>query len=495
MARVKLGRYLEWHGDRIRAVVKISPSLQSHFGKTKLKETLPEGTTPRHAEVLKWEVVTRLKRQIHDAKSGAAKDTLTDEALKLREARRTEAPFEYIDDQGQLVQENLIDDAIVARAEAVETAHGEATAKAFADIAFGRKTPLRAQLVQMFERGRLGVGYQQDIERAIDRLETWCEKERVPPVIESVNVETASRYIHQQFVLLKVHHRTANKDISALSSYWKSLKKLQGIKGPNPWAGLRLEAPPARLGVRNDKKRPFTDDEAAALLSGLALKRDWEFSMVAALSGMRENEIAALTVADCQGDTFNITKSKTPAGVRKVPIHPALRAVIAARLGGKTPAAFLFDELPSQRPGSKRERGAVIAQSFTRERRRLGIDERSDGQRQSNVDFHSWRRWFVSKAVAAIEKGAKGYTVYTIAHVVGHRIEGSELEGVRLPLGITMGVYAGAPSEDSLRACVAAVQLPPAVPRGRSDLQPRRKGGRRPARPRAPATGPNTRPQ
>lgn len=487
MARAKLGSHLEWHGDRIRVVIIVPRSLREQLGKTKLKETLPSGATPRHAEALKWDVVARLKRQIGDTKSGRAKTDQMAEAIQLREALRTEeaGALEYVDADGSLiVVESPVSDVIHIRAEHIEEQQGESAARVFADVAFGYKTPLRAQLNQMFERRALGVGYQEDIERAIARFEAWCRGAGVSPVIESVTVETASRYVHEQFVRQKAHHNTANKDLSALSSYWKELKKRLGMAGPNPWTGQRLSAPAARHGVRSDEKRAFTAAEVTKLLSGLALKRDWDFSLIAALSGMRENEIAALTVADCEGGVFDIRKSKTPAGVRKVPIHPALLVIVAARSNDKARGAFLFDELAEQRLGSKRERGAVIAQSFTRERRRLGVDERPEGQRQSNVDFHSWRRWFVSSAVAALEKGAKGYTVYTIAHVVGHKIEGGELEGVRLPLGMTMGVYAGAASADSLKACVGAVQLPPAAPRERKDLLAHRKSGRRPKVPR-----------
>ena len=117
--------------------------------------------------------------------------------------------------------------------------------------------------------------------------------------------------------------------------------------------------------------------------------------------------------------------------------------------------------LEEQRPGSKRDRSAPVSQAFTRERRRLGVDERaSEAQRQSNVDFHSWRRWFVRKAVEGLERGAKGYTPWTIANVVGHKVEDGTLDGIKLPLGMTMGVYAGEASLEALRACVEAVTLP-----------------------------------
>jgi hypothetical protein len=156
-----------------------------------------------------------------------------------------------------------------------------------------------------------------------------------------------------------------------------------------------------------------------------------------------------------------VTDAKTPSGLRTIPAHPALSELIIRRSTGKAPEAFLFDDLEDQREGSKRDRSAPVSQAFTRERRRLGVDERASlTQRQSNVDFHSWRRWFVRKAVEGLERGAKGYTPWTIANVVGHKVEDGTLDGTPLPLGMTMGRYAGATSLEAMRACVEAVGLP-----------------------------------
>ena len=73
------------------------------------------------------------------------------------------------------------------------------------------------------------------------------------------------------------------------------------------------------------------------------------------------------------------------------------------------------------------------------------IHEKPKGQRQSNVDFHSFRRWFITKAEQA------GVPPNIISTVVGHA-EGRQ--------GMTLGVYSGGPSLDRLRTCVEAVRLP-----------------------------------
>ena len=77
------------------------------------------------------------------------------------------------------------------------------------------------------------------------------------------------------------------------------------------------------------------------------------------------------------------------------------------------------------------------------------------GRRQSRIDFHSFRRWFIRKAIDALHRGAKGYDQWTIADVVGH-----DREPTDAGLGMTMGRYPGEAPVDAKRTCVAAVKLP-----------------------------------
>jgi len=59
------------------------------------------------------------------------------------------------------------------------------------------------------------------------------------------------------------------------------------------------------------------------------------------------------------------------------------------------------------------------------------------------VDFHSFRRWFITEARNASTDLA------VVAVVVGHEAA-----------GMTDGVYHGGPTEALKRACVRAVSLP-----------------------------------
>ncbi len=85
-------------------------------------------------------------------------------------------------------------------------------------------------------------------------------------------------------------------------------------------------------------------------------------------------------------------------------------------------------------------------------RHRLGIDEREDGARQANVDLYGLRRWFIAKARDAINAGGQGFTMYTVAEVVGHQ---------KGDLGLSMtSHYADRETMAAKAACVRAVKLP-----------------------------------
>ena len=165
---------------------------------------------------------------------------------------------------------------------------------------------------------------------------------------------------------------------------------------------------------------------------------------VALLSGMRLEEIYRLTVADCQNGWFRVRASKTAAGVRRVPIHSDLAAIVTRRLEGKAVKAHLFDEAGT--PRADRSRSAAVSKRFGHYRKRLGVHDAIEGRRQSRIDQHSCRRWFITAARNA------GMDQAVVAAVVGHQAG-----------NLTDDVYHGGPSDVLRAACVAAVALPNAL--------------------------------
>ena len=122
--------------------------------------------------------------------------------------------------------------------------------------------------------------------------------------------------------------------------------------------------------------------------------RPW-LTLLALYNGMREDEIGSLTVADIievEGvKFFSVTDSKSPAGIRRVPIHSVLLNYGFMEYVNDIGQGTLW---PGLQPGGKdKTRGYAIAKKFPSYRRSVGA-ETKDGP--DDYDFHSFRRCAVS---------------------------------------------------------------------------------------------------
>ena len=116
-------------------------------------------------------------------------------------------------------------------------------------------------------------------------------------------------------------------------------------------------------------------------------------------------------------------------------------ALVGRRAKGKAPEAWLFDDLRDVPEGSIVERSQPVSKAFTRLRRRLAatlpsLDQRTEGSRHADIDWHTFRRTFAGKARDALNAGAQGFSQWTLGQLLGHAGSGQ-------PLAMTMGLYAG----------------------------------------------------
>jgi integrase len=341
-SKSKLGRYLEWHGNRIRVVVRVPNSLTATVGVTKLREPLTTAD-PMEAEREKVEVVRRLKAKLRGEKVSVIPSPLTEEAMGWREAVQ-QADIGQGNNEPDVVRSALSD-----RVHRVQAQHGPNMAQTFAAVATGTATPLAALLDRWFAEMSFSVGYMADIRRAVERLETWCKETVTPVTIEAIKTAIAGRFIHDRYIALKVDVKTANKDISSLHSYWEFLGRRHGIKD-NSWTKQRLRERQTREQAASGEKRAFTDEEVRTLLGGIRLRREWEFSLFAAVSGLRVHEIAGLRVKHCADGKVAVVKSKTPSGVRTIPRTHCSHPLSSAGRRGSASTTICLRTCPSKRP-------------------------------------------------------------------------------------------------------------------------------------------------
>lgn len=322
---------------------------------------------------------------------------------------------------------------------AVEPLHqGEAQALRLADLALGRVVPIDDQFELFAKEQGLKSRYEGRCRRAVARLKAWMIEHRGTDDARLVGRPEVSAFL-RSLIDSGLTTPTVNSLSSSLRVYWKWLANEGSLADANPWVGqAKPRLPDEALG----KKRGYEDDEIVKLFNGKTYRTLHDLMRIGALTGMRINEIASLTVANTAGDAFTIEQGKNANAARVVPIHKDLRPIVRRRSAGKQPSERLFDELTGS---AKREISARASLRFTEYRRRMGIDVRKEGQRQSDIDFHSWRRWFATKAEQA------GHPVHIISAVTGHSA-GRESQVVK--------TYSGGPSMEQKRAVVDSVKLP-----------------------------------
>jgi integrase len=190
-------------------------------------------------------------------------------------------------------------------------------------------------------------------------------------------------------------NRTLNRHLSALSGLWRWARRRGHLPDdrPNPFSEQMRDA-------GDNPYLPFTVEELSRLFEGLAFEvrpkrhtiataRPW--IMAAALySGMREGEVCDLdaeNVRERDGVSyFDVTRAKSKAGVRLIPVHSEL-----VRLGFLDCVAAIGQGplFPGVTPGS---RGGGRAHTFAK---RFPAFRRQRGVTRERLAFHSFRKCFV----------------------------------------------------------------------------------------------------
>jgi integrase len=166
----------------------------------------------------------------------------------------------------------------------------------------------------------------------------------------------------------------------ALGQVWKHAEKRLAFEGKNVWPG-QTRSTKVHRGNADSGKRPFTPTEVRKLLEQRpTLALDAANSLrwvvhIGAYSGLRLEEIASLTISDVQlADGlhyFKVTKSKSKAGVRIVPIHSEVLAAGFLAYRDALKDGSLWPSLKARRLDGKR--GRRTTKLFANMRRGLGL--------------------------------------------------------------------------------------------------------------------------
>ncbi|EIZ83626.1 integrase family protein [Methylobacterium sp. GXF4] len=445
-------RFLEQHRGKWRVTLAVPRDLHSKLG-TRLKRQLQTDSLTI-ANQLKWQVVTEMKAEIEEARGGPSRpvsrsDLLTREALVIAAQRTQAQTHEEIEALDAAIEGRT--DTIIGRpigetrehggdAEPVYDPRREVEAARYRSLAMGEATPVDLHHAQFVANAGTKARTQGDDHRAVRFLLTWCERNRVASTVEAINKKVVVRFVDDLPEIAGVESPTTlKKYLNRLSLYWRYLEARE-IAASDPWHRSHKLLPTV---VKGPEERSFTDAEVGKLLAGTTSPQMHDLMRLGALTGARLDAIVDLKVKDCADGLFTFKPQKKETKPRAVPIHPTLAEIVARRTAGRAPDDDLFPEWPAPAANSQRERSFKASNSFTTYRRAVGVDEVIAGKRRSLVNFHSFRRWFITKAEQA------GQPEHIIASVVGHK-----------RTGMTLGRYSAGPLISQARACVEAVKLP-----------------------------------
>jgi integrase len=189
-------------------------------------------------------------------------------------------------------------------------------------------------------------------------------------------------------------------------SFWLYLQQA-GVKSmidPDPFVGpLRLAQ---RTAVSNKVDRVGFTAEALSTIHAEAVKEGdqplADLIALGAYTGARIEELCKLTTKTSSGGIFRITGSKTDAGIRECPAHPAV-APLVARLTAASEDGYL---IPSTAENQYGNRSGPLSQRFGHLKKAMGFGP-------GHV-FHSIRHTLVTLLHQA------GVAKEVIADVVGH---------------------------------------------------------------------------
>ncbi|GAL97055.1 hypothetical protein AA0312_1625 [Acetobacter tropicalis NRIC 0312] len=260
------------------------------------------------------------------------------------------------------------------------------------------------------------------------------------PVLKSFPVQKVDKKLARRFrewIEDRKAANTVNAYLSSLRSFWTWLVDA-GEADSNPWAGMsRGLKKLAKRDISPDaEKRPFTEQEMLALLTGEPNSRDPRMALMlhdvfrlGLLTGARQNELCSLTVGrvvvpdnpedELWGISITRDVAKTDNSVRTIPLHPLVRPIIERRLiaAKRTgePDAPLFPECPPG--GADHKRGWTFSKHFLRYRHQIL------GKEENGTDFHSTRRCFATFMETALANGAAACTELVCDHLIGHKSE------------------------------------------------------------------------
>jgi len=409
--------YIERRRQLWYAVLFIPADVREAFsGKRKLIKSL--GTPDkREAEILAAPIITDWKIQIRKAR-GESNPLQREAAMWQRELKKAEA-LDQLD-----VVEGLIED----RTRELEDKQGPAVADSFWGLSTGSKTALDERLQQWEAQITLAPKTKdqmvKDVRLLTSRFLTTQEvtKKAVKAWMDEMTKDGKSPASQKRI-------------LSFCRNYWKYLQSHDEVPvDAEPFSGV-LSFSRAKKATTAGSWHPFAPEDVVTLWTAANEKKDQQLAdliYLGAYTGARIEELCSLKAGDVtKAGALRITDSKTDAGIREVPIHSALTALVT-RLKEESEDGYLLSGLTFNKYD---DRSNAIGKRFGRLKTEKGFG--------SSHVFHSIRKTLTT----LLENAGVGENF--AADIVGH-------EKPR----ITYGLYSGGSSLAVKREALEKISYP-----------------------------------
>lgn len=376
------------------AVVTIPKDLRATLGAVKFIQSL-KTHNKQEAQLKAYPLITKWKAEIAKAKGNTS--AVFDEALLWK---RDIAAADPSDEHNHGTAEPIID-ALIERAEALAIIHGEAKATEFYSAAMGLRTPMQPLYEEWKHQLDLAPKTMDQMNRDVERFVTHIK------FLEAVTPRAVKLWA-DSLALEGATHSSLKRILGSCKSLWTYLRRSSQIEldKPDPFAGAMLLVS-IKVAKNKQERTGFTSDDLAKIYQAALTNQDQPLADIIALgayTGARINELACLKVTDItDSQSIMITDAKTKAGIREIPIHPAIIDLVA-RLCRDSNSGYL---ILSKSENQYDNRSDALSKRFGRLKGSMGFNK------GSHV-FHSIRKTLVT----LMER--TGASEGVAADIVGH---------------------------------------------------------------------------
>ena len=215
----------------------------------------------------------------------------------------------------------------------------------------------------------------------------------------------------------KLSYASIVKDMSAIKTYWKWLKRHKSVSVPYPFEDVMPPAPnkSSKASLASEIIGFNVADYHKILVAIPAADTNLRYLVIlGAHTGCRIEELCSMRTSEVAFDRFQVVDAKTKAGMRTVPLHDDIKQLVAQLVDTSTDGYLICGESDNNK---YKKRSHAAGKRFGRLKTKLGY--------RRNQVFHSWRHSMTTQ----LENAERPLS--QIQRIIGHTVTG----------GITFATY------------------------------------------------------